>query len=65
MNWTTIISGAITAAINGIALFLATRYTARLVDRIERNGKKRDIPAGTRGLKKLGEMKNETTISSG
>lgn len=42
INLTTILTSAITAAINGIAIFLATRYTAKIVDKFERNNKNDD-----------------------
>lgn len=37
INWTSIISSTIAAVINAIAVFLAMRYTAKILDRIEKS----------------------------
>lgn len=39
LNATTLASSAIVAVVNGIAMFLAVRYTARIVEKIESKGK--------------------------
>jgi hypothetical protein len=39
LNWSTIISGVFTAVINSIAVLIATRYMAKVIERAE---KKRD-----------------------
>lgn len=40
INWTTVISSAITSVINAMAVFLSIRYMGKIVDKFERTGKK-------------------------
>lgn len=42
MDWTAIIAGAVSSAVNGIAVFLAVRYLGRAMDKLERNGRGKD-----------------------
>jgi large-conductance mechanosensitive channel len=36
INWTQIISSAVNAAINGVAVFMSVKVTSRLFDKIDR-----------------------------
>lgn len=40
LNWTTLISSAITAAVNGCVTYLCIRYVGRLVEKVEKKDKK-------------------------
>jgi len=42
MDWSTVVGGAANAVINGIAVFLAVRYTGRLVEKVEKKDKKNE-----------------------
>lgn len=35
-------SSAITAAVNGAAMFLSVRYVSKIADKIEKNGKRKE-----------------------
>jgi len=40
LNWSMIITTTISSVINAVAIFLATRWVGRAVDKIEKNNKK-------------------------
>jgi hypothetical protein len=40
LNWSLIIASTISSVINAVAIFLATRWVGRAVDKIEKNNKK-------------------------
>ncbi len=39
LNWSTIITGAVTSVINAVAIFLSTRFVSRAIEKMEKKNK--------------------------